>query len=79
LILRHDKAPAHPSLRVSQFSAGKGIPATDHALYSPDLAPAGFWVFPELKIVLKGKRFSDAEESETSVNKNVDRHSCSGF
>jgi hypothetical protein len=61
LILHHDKAPAHSSLRVSQFLAGKGISATDHPPSSPVLVPAAFWLFPELKSTLKGKRFSDVE------------------
>jgi hypothetical protein len=30
LILCHENAPAHPSLRVSQFLAGKGVSAMDH-------------------------------------------------
>jgi hypothetical protein len=34
----------------------------DHAPYSPDLAPADFWLFPEPKSVLKGTRFSDVED-----------------
>jgi hypothetical protein len=29
---------------------------------SPDLAPADFWLLPELKSVLKGKRFLDVED-----------------
>jgi hypothetical protein len=32
--------------------AGKDISAMDHQPYSPD-----FWLFPELKSVLKSKRF----------------------
>jgi hypothetical protein len=67
---------------VSQFLAGKGISAMDHAPYSPDLAPAGFWLFPEfkkLKSVVEAKRFSDLDDIKSSVNKNFDRHSCSGF
>jgi transposase InsO family protein len=36
LILHHDNAPAHSSLRVSQFLAEKDISAMDHAPYSPD-------------------------------------------
>jgi hypothetical protein len=51
---------------VSQFLAGKGISAMDHPLYSPDLAPADFWLFPELKSVLKEKRFSDTEDIKSS-------------
>jgi hypothetical protein len=58
VILHHNKAPGHSFLRVSQFLEGKGILAMDHLLYSPDLAPADFWLFPKLK---KGKCFSNIE------------------
>jgi hypothetical protein len=62
---------------MSQFSAEKCISATDHPPDSPDLAPADFWLFPELKTVLKGKSFSDVEDIKSSVNKHFERHSCS--
>jgi hypothetical protein len=42
--------------------AGKGISTMDYPPYSPDLAPADVWLFPKLKSVLKGKRFSDVED-----------------
>jgi hypothetical protein len=54
---------------VLQFLAQKGISALDHPLYSPDLAPADFWLFPELKSVLKGKCFSDVKNIKSSVKK----------
>jgi histone-lysine N-methyltransferase SETMAR len=66
LILHHDNAPEYSSLRVSQILAGKGISAMDHPPYSPDLAPAHFWLFPKLKSVLKGKRFSDVQDINKS-------------
>jgi hypothetical protein len=44
---------------VPQFLAGKGISAMDHPTYFSDFAPADFWLVPELKSVLKGKRSSD--------------------
>jgi hypothetical protein len=47
---------------VLQFLAGKGIPAMDHPAFSPDLTPADFWLFPEIKSVLKGKLFSNDED-----------------
>jgi hypothetical protein len=34
-----------------QFLAGKGTSAMDHPPYSPDLAPADFWLFPKFKTV----------------------------
>jgi hypothetical protein len=68
LILRHNNAPANSLFQVSQFLAGKGISAMDHPPDSPDLAPADFWLFPKLRNVLKGKRFSEVENI-TSVKK----------
>jgi hypothetical protein len=61
-----------------QFLAGKGISAMDHPSYPSDLAPPDFWLFPELKSVLKGKRFSDVEDIKSSVKK-VLTHFYSGF
>ncbi|EFN89680.1 Histone-lysine N-methyltransferase SETMAR, partial [Harpegnathos saltator] len=29
----------------------------DHPPYSPDLAPCDFWLFPKLKLAMKGNRF----------------------
>jgi hypothetical protein len=67
LILDYDKGPAYFSLRVSQFLVGKGISAMDHLPYTPELAPADFWLLPKLKSVLKGERFSDIEDIKLSV------------
>jgi hypothetical protein len=55
---------AHSLLQVLKFLAGKDISAMDHPLYSPDLAPTDFWLFPELKSVLNGKRFLDIQGLE---------------
>jgi hypothetical protein len=32
----------------------KGIAVLDHPRYSPHLAPADFWLFPEVKLAMKG-------------------------
>jgi hypothetical protein len=34
------------------------IPVVTQPPYSPDLAPSDFWLFPTLKIGLKGTRFA---------------------
>jgi hypothetical protein len=39
--------------------------------YSHGLAPADFWLFPELKSVLKGKHFLDIEDIKSPVKKNL--------
>jgi hypothetical protein len=37
--------------------AQKLITEMGHPSYSPDLAPNDFWLFPEIKSILKGQRF----------------------
>jgi hypothetical protein len=69
LILHHNNALAHSSLLVPQFLARKGISSMDHLPYSPDLAPADFWLFPKLKSEMKGKCFLDVEDIKSSVKK----------
>ena len=60
-ILHQDNAPAHNSF-VRQFLAGKNIPVLNHPPYSPDLAPCDFFLFPKIKIQLKGTHFLTVEE-----------------
>jgi histone-lysine N-methyltransferase SETMAR len=69
LILDHDNAPAYSSLRELQSLAGKGTSAVEQPPDSPDLTPADFWLFPELRSVLKGKCFYDADDIKSSVKK----------
>jgi hypothetical protein len=59
-LINHDNAPVRTSLRVSSLCfAGKGISATDHPQYSPDLAPADFWLFPKLNVCAETNGFLD--------------------
>ena len=53
-----------------------------HPLYSPDLAPCDYYLFPKIKKNLKGKRFESKEElldalqAELSKVKSEDFHQC---
>jgi histone-lysine N-methyltransferase SETMAR len=38
-----------------------------HPLYSPDLAPSDFYLFPKLKLFLAGQRFSSNQEVIATV------------
>jgi len=73
-MLLHDIAPAHCAICVHQFLAQHGIPVLDHPPYSPDLAPADFFLFPRLKSIMKGARFADVaaiKESVTAVLRSI--------
>jgi hypothetical protein len=49
---------------VQQFLSEKSIPVITRPPYSPDLAPSDFWLFPTLKMGLKGTRFATMEDIE---------------
>ncbi|KZC13926.1 Histone-lysine N-methyltransferase SETMAR [Dufourea novaeangliae] len=38
-----------------------------HPPYSPDLAPANYFLFPKLKLAMKGTRFEDEEAIKRKV------------
>jgi hypothetical protein len=52
------------------FASSFAVFSMDHPPYSPNLTPADFWLFPEHKSILKGKRFSEVEAIKSSVKKN---------
>ena len=72
-LLHHENAPAHKAISVRQHLVKKQITALDHPPYSPDLAPCDFWLFPRLKPVMKGTRFSSLEEIKASVIRELKR------
>src|SRR5215469_3395240 len=61
-MLHHDNAPAHTLLLIREFSAKQETIVVPQPPYSPDLAPADFFLFPKLKSTLKGRRFQTVEE-----------------
>jgi len=64
--LHHDNAPRHTSLVVQQFLAEKSIPVITQPPYSSDLAPSDFWLFPTLKMGLKGMHFATMEDIKSN-------------
>jgi hypothetical protein len=68
--LRHDNAPAHSAALVQGFFAKRHIFQVCQPPYSQDLAPCDFWLFPNLKSPLKGRRFVNATVTQytSSVN-----------
>ena len=53
--LLHDNAPSHNATIVKQFLAQRKVIVLNHLPYSPDLAPADYFLFPKVKSHLKGR------------------------
>jgi hypothetical protein len=43
-----------------------------HPPYSPDLAPCDFFLFPKMKLKLKGRRFDTTEEMQAESQRVLD-------
>jgi histone-lysine N-methyltransferase SETMAR len=56
--LLHDNAPAHKAAIVTDLLAGKHVIVLQHPPYSPDLSPSYFFLFPRLKKMLAGRKYS---------------------
>jgi hypothetical protein len=61
-LLHHDNAPSHTSVLTLQFLAKNKMAVIPDSPYYPDLAPRDFFLFPEMKLKLKGRRFDTTEE-----------------
>ena len=68
-LLHHDNVPSHTSVLTHQFLAKNKIAVIPHPLYSPDLAPCDFFLFPKMKLKLKGRRFDTITEIQAKTQK----------
>ena len=59
--------PAHVSRLVQSFLEKHQITQVTWTLYSPDLVPCNFWLFPKLKLSLTRKRFQTIGEIEENM------------
>ena len=75
--LHHNNAPTHTALSILQFLAERNIATLEHPLYSPNLAPCYFILFPKIKSVLKETHFSDIDSikmAATAELKNIPKN-----
>ena len=64
----HDNAPAHKAASVCQFlTPQKNVTTLFHLPYPPDLSLPDSFMFPKLKMKLKGLRFADGAEIQEAV------------
>lgn len=68
VLVHHDNAPAHTAARTIDFLYDTGVQPLSHPPYSPDLAPCDFFLFPEVKKRLRGKRFESVEAAVEAMN-----------
>jgi len=54
-----DNAPVHTARSVADFMAKHRFKLVEHPPYSPDLAPADFFLFPKVKAMLAGQHLED--------------------
>ena len=62
--MRRDNPPCHTSLLVRQFLSNKNIMVCPH---SSGLVPYDFWIFPKVKITMKGKSFETIQDIEAAT------------
>jgi len=70
-MLHHDNALAHASLLICSYLTKHQKPIVPHPPYSPDLAPADFFLFPKLKTTLKGRLFQTIEEIQENATREL--------
>jgi len=70
-MLLHDNVPTHVSLLISSYLAKYQISVVPHPTYSPELAPAEFFLFPKLKTTLKESRLQTIEEIQENATREL--------
>lgn len=68
VLLLHDNAPVHKSRVVLAALHKSGFEIINHPPYSPELAPCNYYLFPNMKKELRGKKFSSDEEEKDAVS-----------
>ena len=60
LVCRRENVGA--CIRAAKILATKQITVLEHPAYSPDVAPSDFFLFPNIKEILKGRNFNDIDD-----------------
>ena len=71
-LLHHDNAPSHTSILTHQFLVKNKIAVIPHPPYSPDMAPCDFFLFPEMELKPKERRFDTIKEIQAETQRVLD-------
>jgi len=77
--LLHDNAPAHWPALVKDFLSNNNVATLERPHYSPDLVPADFFLFAQMKSALKEERFCVATDKIKNATEKLKRLSQHGF
>jgi len=64
---------------VKKFLVNRNIAVLHHPPYLSDLAPANYFLFPKLKLSLKGWHFQTVEEIQCAVTKELNTISRTAY
>ncbi|GFW94463.1 histone-lysine N-methyltransferase SETMAR [Trichonephila clavipes] len=78
LLLHHDNARPH-IVRCDLDVSQQNVEVLSHPPYSPDQTPCDFWLFPQLKKPLRGKRFARNKACVTAVEVSLIKFSQNGL
>ena len=67
VLILHDKARPNLGKDVLELLDGYSWDVLPHPLYSPDMSPSDFDLFPKLKINMRGVRFCTLEDLSASI------------
>ena len=72
LIFHKDNAKPHWAWITNEFLLEDHVEQYQNAVYSPDLSPCHFFLFPKAKKQLRGIRFNDDNEMLTALEQAID-------
>ena len=67
----HDNAQVHRAVAIEEFLAQKQVCVLHHPPYSPDLSPCDYFLFPKLKLPLKGPLFEDVQDIQAALTSSL--------
>ena len=65
--LLHDNASSHKCEVVKSFLASEKVKVLNHPHYSPDLSPCDFFLFPRLKKMLSGNKYTSRSSLGSAI------------
>lgn len=66
-----DNEPAYRAVAVQEFLAQKRVCILNHPPYSQDLSLCDYFLFPKLKLSLKGRLFEDIHDIQKAVTRHL--------